>query len=79
MFILHLLWPVWGEKEDKEEEKVGETRTYIQDKNIYVQNKSVSTAGSRSVRPKTIRFDCWEKVSRGVSRVSIYEEEFIIV
>ena len=45
-----LLWPVRGQKEDTEEEKVGGT-SVLNKQNIYKKNKSVSTA-DRSICPK---------------------------
>ena len=68
---MYMLWPVRGQKEDTEEENVD--RTKVLKNRTYIQSKSVSTA-DRSVRPKTVRFDCWEEVSPRVNRVCIYKE-----
>ena len=56
----NLLWPVRSQKEDVEEEKVDVTSV--------LKNRT-----GKSVRPKTIWFDCWEEVFLRVNRVSIYE------
>ena len=53
--IVILLWPVRGQRENTEEEKLDGTN--VLKNRTYIQNKSVSTAG-RSVRPKTVKFDC---------------------
>ena len=65
-----MLWPVRGQKEDTEEEKADGTS--VLNNRTYIQKENVSTA-VRSVRLKTVRFDCREEVFLRVNRVSICE------
>ena len=65
-----LLWPVRCQKEDTEEEKV--CGTSVLNNRTYLQNKGVCTA-SRSIRPKTVRFNCWKEV--GIYRMSHRPDE----